>query len=412
MVPFDPGSARANVAVEPGANRVQPASGRRLGDAQRPDRPPDPADPPEPGVAGEIVAIRAAPSAAAAGAGREARRLLPGRRPAGASLSAIDTRTRGGSALPTGARVSRRSPFAASVSTRSTLPENVTIAGRSRRGAATQSERTQIKAQPRHKASPNQPKRPLGAPSPRGPAEQRQPGREEQEARPLARPGKPEPGGDAAAEADHEPRRKLPALALEPAFRACRAHLVRRPRHSAAAPGGRGASAMLGALTHSIEPKTKESALERKHQSTRTDRSSRASRPRRPDSCISAARARPCSTGCSPAITAANICCGSRIPTAPARPSRRSTPSSTASNGSGSVATASPISSRNSRPATPRSRTNLIERGAAYRCYLTTEELTARREKAQAERRPFRIDSEWRDCDPASAPKTRPSSSA
>jgi glutamyl-tRNA synthetase len=39
----------------------------------------------------------------------------------------------------------------------------------------------------------------------------------------------------------------------------------------------------------------------------------------------------------------------------------------------------------------------LIERGAAYRCYLTTEELTARREKAQAERKPFRIHSEWRD---------------
>ena len=40
----------------------------------------------------------------------------------------------------------------------------------------------------------------------------------------------------------------------------------------------------------------------------------------------------------------------------------------------------------------------LIERGAAYRCYLTPEELQARREKAQAERRPFRIHSEWRDC--------------
>ncbi|HMI39917.1 MAG TPA: glutamate--tRNA ligase [Sphingomicrobium sp.] len=51
----------------------------------------------------------------------------------------------------------------------------------------------------------------------------------------------------------------------------------------------------------------------------------------------------------------------------------------------------------------------LIERGAAYRCYLTPEELTARREKAQAERRPFRIDSEWRDCDPASAPEGAPS---
>jgi glutamyl-tRNA synthetase len=40
----------------------------------------------------------------------------------------------------------------------------------------------------------------------------------------------------------------------------------------------------------------------------------------------------------------------------------------------------------------------LIERGAAYRCYLTPEELAARREQAQAERKPFRIHSEWRDC--------------
>ena len=40
----------------------------------------------------------------------------------------------------------------------------------------------------------------------------------------------------------------------------------------------------------------------------------------------------------------------------------------------------------------------LIERGAAYRCYLTPEELKARREKAQTERRPFRLESEWRDC--------------
>ena len=40
----------------------------------------------------------------------------------------------------------------------------------------------------------------------------------------------------------------------------------------------------------------------------------------------------------------------------------------------------------------------LIERGSAYRCYLTPEELKERREKAQAERRPFRLESEWRDC--------------
>jgi glutamyl-tRNA synthetase len=39
----------------------------------------------------------------------------------------------------------------------------------------------------------------------------------------------------------------------------------------------------------------------------------------------------------------------------------------------------------------------LLERGAAYRCYLTAEELQQRRERAAAERRPFRIESEWRD---------------
>ena len=46
----------------------------------------------------------------------------------------------------------------------------------------------------------------------------------------------------------------------------------------------------------------------------------------------------------------------------------------------------------------------LLDAGHAYRCYLTQAELAARREAAQAERRPFRIDSEWRDADPASWP--------
>ena len=40
---------------------------------------------------------------------------------------------------------------------------------------------------------------------------------------------------------------------------------------------------------------------------------------------------------------------------------------------------------------------DLIARGAGYRCYLTQEELAARRDKAREERRPFRIDSEWRE---------------
>ena len=50
----------------------------------------------------------------------------------------------------------------------------------------------------------------------------------------------------------------------------------------------------------------------------------------------------------------------------------------------------------------------LLATGHAYRCYLTPEELAARREAAQAERRPFRIVSEWRDTDSASWPEGQP----
>ncbi len=50
----------------------------------------------------------------------------------------------------------------------------------------------------------------------------------------------------------------------------------------------------------------------------------------------------------------------------------------------------------------------LLDAGHAYRCYLTPEELTARREKALAGRRPFRIDSEWRDCTPGPGQQGKP----
>jgi glutamyl-tRNA synthetase len=48
----------------------------------------------------------------------------------------------------------------------------------------------------------------------------------------------------------------------------------------------------------------------------------------------------------------------------------------------------------------------LLENGAAYRCWMTPEELEAQREAARAERRPFRIRSPWRDRDdgPADEP--------
>ncbi len=39
----------------------------------------------------------------------------------------------------------------------------------------------------------------------------------------------------------------------------------------------------------------------------------------------------------------------------------------------------------------------LLERGAAYRCYMTQEELAAQREEAQRDRKPFRINSPWRN---------------
>ena len=40
----------------------------------------------------------------------------------------------------------------------------------------------------------------------------------------------------------------------------------------------------------------------------------------------------------------------------------------------------------------------LLARGHAYKCWMSQEELAAQRERAQAERKPFRIDSRWRDC--------------
>ena len=50
----------------------------------------------------------------------------------------------------------------------------------------------------------------------------------------------------------------------------------------------------------------------------------------------------------------------------------------------------------------------LLESGNAYRCYLTSEELQARREKAQAEKKPFRLQSEWRDRTPGAEEEGKP----
>jgi glutamyl-tRNA synthetase len=46
----------------------------------------------------------------------------------------------------------------------------------------------------------------------------------------------------------------------------------------------------------------------------------------------------------------------------------------------------------------------MLEAGRAYRCWLSTDELKAMREQAQAAGQPFRVRSPWRDRDPAEAP--------
>ena len=51
---------------------------------------------------------------------------------------------------------------------------------------------------------------------------------------------------------------------------------------------------------------------------------------------------------------------------------------------------------------------DMLEAGHAYRCYMTQEELADAREGAQREKRPFRIESPWRDCSPDAAAPDAP----
>lgn len=50
----------------------------------------------------------------------------------------------------------------------------------------------------------------------------------------------------------------------------------------------------------------------------------------------------------------------------------------------------------------------LLERGGAYRCYMTAEEIDAQRRAAEAAKQPLTIRSPWRDRDPAEAPAGAP----
>jgi glutamyl-tRNA synthetase len=49
----------------------------------------------------------------------------------------------------------------------------------------------------------------------------------------------------------------------------------------------------------------------------------------------------------------------------------------------------------------------LLDKGLAYRCYTTTEELQEMREKAKSENKPFLYDGRWRDCSPEEAPSNQ-----
>ena len=50
----------------------------------------------------------------------------------------------------------------------------------------------------------------------------------------------------------------------------------------------------------------------------------------------------------------------------------------------------------------------MVEQGHAYRCYMTAEELVAQRAEAEAAKKPLRVQSPWRDRDPADAPVDAP----
>ena len=114
-------------------------------------------------------------------------------------------------------------------------------------------------------------------------------------------------------------------------------------------------------------------------------------------SCISAARARPCSTGSMPAISAARCCCASRTPTANAPPTPRSRRSSTGSPGSGSIGTAtSSINSGAPRAIakSPKACSPAVAPIIATRARRNSKRCAKRR---ASEGRQPRYDGRWRD---------------
>ena len=133
-------------------------------------------------------------------------------------------------------------------------------------------------------------------------------------------------------------------------------------------------------------------------------RSSPVSRLRRPVSCTSAARGRRCSTGSTPSASAAQFLL--RIEDTDRE---RSTEAAVEAIIDGlkwlglewdGEAVSQFARAERHREVAGR----LLAAGGAYRCYASTEELEAMREKARLEGKPMRYDGRWRDRDPALAP--------
>ena len=117
------------------------------------------------------------------------------------------------------------------------------------------------------------------------------------------------------------------------------------------------------------------------------------------------ARARPCSTGSTPAAWGAGCCCASRD-----TDRARSTEAAITAILDGlswlGLDHDGEVFYQHARADRHREAVDqLLAAGKAYYCYASQDELTAMREQARAEGRPMRYDGRWRDRDPAEAPE-------
>ena len=130
--------------------------------------------------------------------------------------------------------------------------------------------------------------------------------------------------------------------------------------------------------------------------------SSPVSRPRRPASCISAARGRLCSTGSTPSASAASSCCASRTPTASARRMQRRRdprrPALARLEWDGEA-----VSQFRARRRHREVAEQLLASGTPIAATRGRRAATNAR-KARLEGKPMRYDGRWRDRDPAEAP--------